>query len=133
MQAVEAGHHEVDAVEQVHVGGRGFGVFARAGYADREVNAVAWFWSLGAEYVGPLPGRDGDVAGLASYQAIGSSVYRDAVDPDFDRETGIEFYYRIAALPWLAITPDFQYIVDPGATGAAGDVFVGTLRLRVTF
>jgi porin len=103
------------------------------GYADPDVNRVAWFWSFGGEVIGLVPGRRADVLGLACYQALGSHVYRDVVDPGFDRETGIELYYRIAALPWLAITPDFQYILDPGATGAADDVFVGTLRLRVTF
>jgi porin len=115
------------------VGPQGLGVFARAGYADRNYHALAWFWSLGGQYTGLVPGRDDDVLGFACYQALGSSVYRDEIDPSFERETGIELYYRIAALPWLAITPDFQYILDPGATGAADDAFVGTLRVRVTF
>jgi porin len=115
------------------VGPQGLGVFARAGYADRDYNALAWFWSLGGEYIGLVPGRDADTLGVACYQAIGSSVYRDEIAPRFEHETGIELYYRIAALPWLAITPDFQYIIDPGATGTADDAFVGTLRLRVTF
>ncbi len=118
---------------EAEVGSQGLGVFARAGYADRDYNALAWFWSLGGEYTGLVPGRDADVLGFACYQAIGSSVYRDEVDPRFEHETGIEIYYRIAAVPWLAITPDFQYILDPGATGTADDAFVGTLRLRVTF
>jgi porin len=115
------------------LGPQGLGIFARAGYADRDYNALAWFWSLGGEYLGPIPGRDADVIGFGCYQAIGSSVYRDAVDPRFEHETGLELYYRIEALPWLAITPDLQYILDPGATGAADDAFVGSLRLRVTF
>ena len=51
----------------------------------------------------------------------------------FCGETAIEIYYRIEAFPWLAITPDFQYIVDPGATGEADDAIVATLRLRVSF
>jgi len=114
-------------------GPQGLGVFARAGYADRDYNALAWFWSLGGEYTGLVPGRDADALGFACYQAIGSSAYRDLVDPDFGHETGIELYYRIDALPWLAITPDLQYILDPGATGSSGDAFVATLRLRVTF
>jgi porin len=117
-----------------HAGGReGLGLFARAGYADRAVNRVAWFWSVGFEYVGALPGRDRDVLGLGSYQAIRSATYRDAVDSRFERETGIEFYYALRALGWLVITPDFQYIVDPGATGRSGDAFVGTLRFRASF
>jgi carbohydrate-selective porin OprB len=48
-------------------------------------------------------------------------------------ETGVELYYLIQALGWLAITPDLQYIVDPGANGVADDAVVALLRLRFTF
>jgi porin len=119
--------HEAGAPTQ------GLGLLARAGYADRHVNSLAWFWSVGAQYVGLVPGRGRDVVGLACYQAIGSNVYRDEVDRGFDQETGIELYYRIAPLPSVAVTPDFQYIFDPGATGRVGDTFVGSIRLRVAF
>jgi porin len=109
------------------------GLFGRFGYADPDVNRVAWFWSLGAQYQGPFPGRTGDRMALGVYQAIRSARYRAAVDPAFDLETGIELYYHVQVLPWLAITPDFQYIVDPGAAGAADDAVVATLRFRVGF
>jgi len=111
----------------------GLGLFARAGYADRDVNRVSWFWSVGFESIGALPSRDRDVFGLGVYQAIGSKVYRDAINPDFDHETGIEFYYAIQAFGWLVVTPDIQYIFDPGARGVNPDALVGTLRFRVTF
>jgi len=114
-------------------GFEGLALFARGGYADPDVNRVAWFWSVGLEYVGPLPHRDRDVLAFGTYQAIGSSTYRDAVDSSFRRETGLELYYAVRVLGWLVITPDLQYIIDPGATGASGDAFVGTLRFRVTF
>lgn len=116
-------------------GREGLGLFARFGGADSAVNRIAWFWSLGFQYEGLLPRRDADVLGFGVYQAIGSESYRDAVDPSFDRETGFELYYRVAALPWLpwlALTPDIQYIIDPGAAGSK-DAFVGALRFRVTF
>lgn len=112
---------------------QGLGLFARFGMADPDVSRVAWFWSTGFQYCGALPGRDEDILGLGVYQAIGSDRYRRTVDPDFDRETGIELYYRLQALGWLTVTPDFQYIIDPGATGAADDAIVAALRLRVTF
>ena len=112
---------------------QGLGLFGRGGYADPDVNRIAWFWSLGFQYLGPVPRRDEDVVGLGVYQTVGSQVYRREVDADFDRETGIELYYRIQALPWLAVTPDLQYIVDPGATGQANDAFLATLRVRVAF
>ena len=103
------------------------------GYADRSVNPIAWFWSVGFQYEGALPRRPMDRLGFGVYQAIGSGVYRDEVDPDFERETGLEFYYRVAVFRGIAITPDFQYIIDPGATGEADDAIVATLRFRVSF
>lgn len=112
---------------------QGLGVFARFGWADPGTNRIAWFWSVGARYLGLVPGRDADVVGLGVYQAIGSKRYRDTQDPDFRRETGIELYYAIEALPWLALTPDLQVIVDPGGDSAADDAVVATLRVRVAF
>jgi len=112
---------------------RGLGVFGRLGGADPDVNRIAWFWSLGAQIQGPLPGRKQDRLGLGLYQAIGSHRYRRRVAPGFDRETGIELYYLLQVFPWLAATPDFQYVVDPGADGAADDAVIAVLRLRVSF
>jgi porin len=120
------------AFREAGEGGQGLGLFARFGYADEDVNRITWFWSSGLSYLGLLPKRDLDVLGVAVYQAIGSDAYRRHVDPTFDRETGVELYYRIALLPWLAVTPDFQYIVDPGGAGAQ-DAVVVLLRMRVTF
>jgi porin len=111
----------------------GAGVFARVGYADPDVNRESWFWSLGFQYAGALPSRNRDVLGLGVYQTIGSAAYRKWIDPRFDHETGIEIYYAMRTLGWLVITPDFQYIIDPGATGTIGNAFVASLRLRVTF
>ncbi len=121
------------ALREAAESAQGLGLFARFGYADPESNLIAWFWSAGFQYVGALPRRDLDVLGLGVYQAIGSEDYRDEVDPDFDQETGLELYYRIAALPWLTVTPHFQYFFDPGASGDADDTAVGILRFRVTF
>jgi len=112
---------------------QGLGLFARYGAADRDVNRIAQFWSLGLQYVGALPGRDTDVLGLGMYQALGSTKYRREVDPGFDRETGVELYYRIALLPWLVLTPDVQYIAVPGGTRPARDAVVLVLRARLTF
>ena len=113
-------------------GAEGLGVFGRFGYADPDVNRIAWFWSLGAQYVGLLGARPADILGLGIYQALGSKR-QGVILPAIDSETGIELYYRIQALPWLAITPDFQYINDPGGTGTSDDAFVLAIRLRMSF
>jgi porin len=112
---------------------QGLGVFARYGYADPDVNRIEHFWSIGLQYEGLVCGRDRDVLGLGTYQAIGSHRYRDEVEPDFDEETGLELYYKIALAPWLEVTPDAQLILDPGALRSERDAVVVLLRFRATF
>jgi len=114
-------------------GEQGLGVFARAGRADPDVNPIEWLWEVGAQYEGLLPGRDRDVLGVAAYQAIAGDRYRDHVDSDFTGEAGLEVYYRCQVLPWLAVTPDLQYLVDPGGARGTEDAVVALLRFRVTF
>ena len=112
---------------------QGLGLFARYGYADQDVNTIEHFWSLGFQYRGLLPGRDGDVLGLAMYQSITSDRLQERVDSDFGREIGVELYYRIALLPWLDVTPDAQFISNPGGRSSVRDAVVVVLRLRATF
>lgn len=112
---------------------QGLGMFFRYGYRHGEVNRISDFWSVGAQYKGLVPDRDNDVLGFGVYSAIGSQQYQRWVDPDFDRETGYELYYNIQITPWLHLTPDFQYIYQPGGSRDADDAFVVALRARVTF
>ena len=111
----------------------GLGVFARAGRADPDTSAVEWLWSLGVSYLGLLPGRAQDTLALGLYQAIASDRFRAAHDPAFDRETGFELYYALALRPGLVVTPDLQWILDPGPTGAGRNAVIATLRVRLSF
>ncbi len=111
---------------------QGVGLFARAGFADRHVSRIEGFWSAGLQWDGPLPGRDTDGAGLAVYQTLPSDLLRERVEPDAARETGVELYYRAQLTPWLALTPDFQWIHQPGGRRDARDAAVFLLRVRVS-
>jgi len=108
-------------------GERGLGVFARLARADPDTSPSEWFWSAGLEWAGPVPSRARDAVGAAVYQLVASHPGA------FHRETGVELYWRIEPLPWLAVTPDLQYIVEPGATPTAGDAVLFQLRIRVSF
>ena len=39
----------------------------------------------------------------------------------------------IALLPWLKVTPDLQYVFDPGGVDGTRDAVVCVLRFRVTW
>lgn len=111
---------------------QGLGVFARVGHADPDVNPIEWVWQAGFQYQGLVPTREQDVLGLAVYQAIAGDRYHDRVDSNFEGEAAIEVYYRCVVLPWLAVSPDLQYIVDPGGVDGTRDAVVGLLRIRMT-
>ncbi|MCP4246986.1 MAG: carbohydrate porin [bacterium] len=113
---------------------QGLGLFARYGRGeDHDVNRLSDFWSLGLQYTGPFEGRAKDVLGLGMYSVHSSHRYRREIDRDFVRETGYELYYRFQVTPWLQITPDLQYITNPGALSDNDDAVVLGLRARVTF
>ena len=46
-------------------------------------------------------------------------------------ETLLESYYLVQVVAWLALTADFQLIVDPGDNAARGPVSVVSLRLHL--
>jgi porin len=112
---------------------QGVGLFARYGYRDPDVNRVDHFWSIGGQYQGLLPRRDADVLGIGTYTSHVSADLRDAGYPDLHDETGFEVYYRIDVFPWLQVTPDWQFLIDPGARRSVEDALVFGLRARVTF
>ncbi len=113
---------------------QGLGLFLRYGRRDdTRINRISNFWSFGMQYAGLLPTRDEDVLGLGMYSVHSSHRYRREIDSAFVWETGYELYYRIQVAPWLQITPDLQYITNPGALSSSDDAFIMGLRARLTF
>lgn len=110
---------------------QGLGMFFRYGYAPGDVNTIQNFWSVGGQYQGPIPTRDNDVIGFGVAQGLLSHhLEQTGVSPQ--RETALELYYKIEVFPWLAISPDFQWVLDPGGLGAR-DSFVAGLRVQASF
>ncbi len=109
---------------------QGLGMFFRYGFAHEEANAIEHFWSIGAQYQGLVPTRDDDVLGFGFAQGILSDELTQVAGGD--RESIYELYYNARILPWLSVTPDFQYIVNPGAAGGR-DAFVAGIRLQMSF
>ena len=112
---------------------QGLGLFGRFAYRSPENNRMSRFWSGGLSYKGLIAGRDADVLGLGFSLLRSSHLYRRRVDDFFDNETVYELYYAIQVTKWLVITPDIQYIDNPGADGDVGHVIVAGLRTRVSF
>lgn len=111
---------------------QGLGVFGRFGYRTPETNRFARFYSAGVSYTGLFPGRDQDVLGFGFALSAVSNDYRRKIAPDADRETVYELFYAIQVNKWLVITPDVQYIDNPGAGGDLSHAITAGLRARIS-
>lgn len=110
---------------------QGLGLFCRYGYADGNVNEIDNFWSVGGQYRGLIPERDEDVLAFGVAQGQLSERLR-LMEMNPRRETVLECYYNIQLLPWLNLSPDFQWILRPGGEDGR-DAFVAGLRLQAAF
>jgi porin len=110
---------------------QGFGLFFRYGFAHGDVNELEHFWSLGGQYQGLLPKRDDDVLGFGvAMGLVSNELGYYNIDPH--RETVMELYYKIKVFPWLDISPDVQYIFDPGGRRENQDCLVMGMRLQMS-
>ncbi len=110
---------------------QGLGVFLRYGNADSKRNDITNFWSVGLQYQGLLDGRDDDVLGMGfahgTFSDKASATYTD------DYEHAFEVYYSAQITPWLIVSPDFQYVTNPGGNDSAGDAVVIGVRILTIF
>ena len=70
-------------------------------------------WSFGIQLNGNLWGRENDFAGFAFGQVIPSDDYKKALGRKGEHEGHLELYYNLYVNKYIAISPDFQYIIDP--------------------
>lgn len=112
---------------------QGLSLFGRYGYRNSRVNRMNTFWSGGLSYKGLVPGRDQDVMGFGFAAQTSSSQYHHYVNESAGSESVYEWYYAVQLTPWCVLTPDFQYIDNPGAVDGISHAIVGGLRLRLSF
>lgn len=110
--------------------GQGIGLFAQYGWADPDLSPVEHHLGLGAQWVGPLPGRDDDIIGLM----ISAAVLSDEPGAGLtdEAETAVELFYKVQLGDHLSLKPDLQYIANPGGAGL-DDAWVATLRAELAY
>jgi high affinity Mn2+ porin len=130
--------------------GDGVGVFARAGFNDGHTETWAYTeidraLSAGAVVNGKHWGRPDDVAGLAGIASGLSSVHREYLAAggdgfilgdgrlDYEPEEVVELYYLWQPAKWFAVTPDYQFVQNPGYNRDRGPVSVFGLRLHAEY
>lgn len=116
---------------------QGVWAFARGGVADARVSAAPASWGAGLVYIGLLPGRDADEAGVAVAALHTTSLWRaqarQAGTPLAPVELAVEVSYRCAVTPWLTLQPDLQYIIHPGFDRRAHPALLLGTRAELTF
>jgi porin len=107
---------------------RGLTVWGSWAYnAKPLISPIPVFWAAGASYQGPVGKRKDDVASAGwIYGQVSNSV------PDASAEQVLELNYRWQWRRFLALTPDFQYIWNPGGHSLPGVTVIG-IQASVTF
>lgn len=109
---------------------QGVGLFGRVGWSNGEANPFENFYSIGVGGKGIFPERDNDTFGVGYYYLSMSDDL--AAFFGLDTEQGIELFYNIEVTPWFHVTPDVQYIIDPGG-GAYEDALAIGIRTQLSF
>jgi porin len=95
-------------------------VFARYAWTDGYSSPLKNTLNLGVHVKGAISSRPDDVLGLAWSRASTSARWRDAQAVNNiateQAETALELTYRYVVTPWFAVQPNYQHIVNPGAT-----------------
>jgi len=113
--------------------GEGLGVFLQIGLPRKSRNQIGHYLGAGLAYTGLVEGRGEDVLSFGMAHARNSDAYRESTVGALRAETAIELNYRAVLTPQLTVTPDFQWIIDPGTTAGVADALVVGLRVELTF
>ncbi len=123
----------VDAGEHALAG------FVRVGFADPDVHQIARYMGAGFTWSGPLlvGGDREEQLGLAVGSITNGGAFRRsqaALGARFERhETAIELTYRVQCLPWLALQPDVQYIINPGTDPSLDNALLIGVRFELSW
>lgn len=111
--------------------------FARLGLADPRTEEIAAAYSAGLVLRGRLLGFEEEALGLGITSVQTGGPYRRAQAalgaPVGKHETAVELTYRAQVTPWLAVQPDVQYVINPGADPALKNALVAGLRFEVSW
>lgn len=109
---------------------QGLVVFGQFGMSPSNRNDMNRYMGGGLHYVGLIPKRDKDIAGLAVASGTFAGRLGD-ISSQIGNETAIEAFYRFYLSKWFYLQPDVQYIMNPSGTYPSS-VAVG-LRTVITF
>ena len=93
----------------------------------QSISPMPTYVSAGLGYRGLFPGRPRDMATISVTHGRFSRDLRAR-----SWETVLEVNYRFSLAPWLFLTPDLQYVFNPGGGGVPDALVVG-FETAITF
>lgn len=109
---------------------QGLIAFGQFGISPDNRNDMNRYVGGGLEYIGPIPKRDKDKAGIAVASGKFAARLGDITSQVGD-ETAVEAFYRFQVTPWFYLQPDVQFISRPSGTYDSSMAF--GLRSVITF
>jgi hypothetical protein len=126
------------------------GAFTRFGWSDGATESFVFteadqHASIGVQVAGARWARRDDRLGLAFFAHGLSSTHREYLAAgglgfllgdgklDYGCECGMEAYYRVQIGRWVQISPDVQYIVNPGYNRDRGPATIVGFRLNARY
>jgi len=117
-------------------GAREIAVFGRLGMANKDINQFSLYFGGGLTATGLFSDKIDHTVGLSVAAATFGSPYKDMiVAGDGETENGeitIEATGQFQLLEYIAVQPDFQYIMNPGGDPSLDDVIAVGLRLSLS-
>src|SRR5262245_15788457 len=111
--------------------------FLQIGVAEQEVNRFGSYYGTGIAAAGLVPARPKDEVGVAVAIARNGFSYMQSQlqqnIPVNRAETTIEATYLAQINDWLAIQPDFQYVINPNTDPTLRSAWVFQLRAEIAF
>jgi porin len=123
----------------VGTNGEGLTAFVNFTQSDHSTSKLDNQFAIGAIYKGAIPSRPKDEIGLAfgtthvsGHVALGEDLHDRAGEMPFEPPQHTEYVteldYRIIAMSGVELSPNLQFITDPGGVSGRDDVFVLGLR-----
>jgi porin len=111
--------------------------FVRAGFASSRFSMVDNYFDAGFNFIGFVPNRILDVAGIGIARSGISRQFSDSQiaqgNPGSSNEIAIELTYKIQLAPWASLQPDLQYIINPSGVDGSRNAFVFGMRATIAF
>jgi len=109
-------------------------LFGRFGWRDDGAYVTKSAWSAGFHYTGLIPQRNEDIVAVGYGQVLAGAENATVSGLSITgQEKLLEAYYSVKVNDQIAVSPHFQYLVNPLGKSAADNVVVLGLRTQISF